>query len=51
MFKLAMKSNACAAKIKPLDESFDIVLTHFSTSKVLACAFFEYLKLAEIAIV
>ncbi len=47
-----MKSNVCASMTKPLDVNPLIRLWHtFSTSKILACAFFEYLKLVKIAMV
>ncbi len=52
MFKLAMKSNACIAMVKPFDVNPLIWLwCILSTSRVRACAFPKYLKLAEIFIV
>ncbi len=49
MFKLAMKSNACATMTKLFDVN---PLTWFQrtflASKVFACAFFEYFKLAKL---
>jgi len=52
MFKLAMKSNACATMVKLLDVNLLTQLWHiFSTFKVLACALSKYFKLVEIVMV
>jgi len=47
-----MKSNVCTTTVKPLNVNHLTQFWHIlSTSKVLAYAFFEYFKLAEIAMV
>jgi hypothetical protein len=52
MFKLAMKSNACTTIVKLLDVNPLTQLWHIlSTFRVLACAFPEYFKSVEIAMV
>jgi hypothetical protein len=50
MFKLAMKSNACAAMVKPLDvnDPLTCLWWTFSTSRVLTCSFPKYFKLIKI---
>ncbi len=52
MFKLAMTSNVCTTMVKPLNVNhFTLFWCILSTSKVLACEFFEYFKSVEIAMV
>jgi len=52
MFKLVMKSNTCATMVKPLEMNPLTWLWHtLSTFRVLVCAFPEYFKLVEIAMV
>jgi hypothetical protein len=52
MFKLAMKSNACATMVKLIDVNLLTCLwCTLSTSKLLACSFPKYFKLAKIVMV
>jgi len=49
MFKLAMKSNACATMAKLFDVNpLTWLQRTFLASRVFACAFFEYFKLAKL---
>jgi len=49
MFKLAMKSNACATMAKLFDVNpLTWLQCTFLASKIFVCAFFEYFKLAKL---
>jgi hypothetical protein len=52
MFKLVMKSNACATMVKLIDVNpLMCFLRIHSTSRLLVCFFLEYFKLVETSMV